>query len=346
MAQQTSTGAHQQATVLATDRRTVEGQDIVRYTLRLTSGPDKGQAVVSGDEQGAVIMNGIIFQPGDHVIVAVIDKVDGTKGYVIQDYERRSSLWVLVALFVIVVIWFSRWRGVRSLISLALSFVVIIGWIVPRIAAGHNPVSTTILGSTVILVVGFLLTEGRSRLTAAAMTGTVATMMLIGGLSVWATKFALLSGVSSEETFYLQSATGRPIDVHGLLLAGIIIGTLGILDDIAVSQAAAVGELWSANPKLSRGQVYQAAMRIGRSHLVAIINTLTLAYAGSALPLLVVFHSSTQPWGITVNSETVATEIVRSIIGSIGLILALPLSTLAAVVLNVRGTHGHHHAEA
>ncbi len=339
----TSISENVRARIVKTETQTVDGQEQITYTLKILSGSKKGQEVTSGGDGGAVIVNGVFFKPGDKVYVVVIDKFDGSTGYIIQDHDRLSSLWWLVGLFVLVVIWFSRWRGLRSLIGLGLSFAIIIGWIVPRIAAGHNPVTTTILGSTVILVAGFLLTEGRTRLTLAAMTGTVVTMLFIGALSVWATSFSKLSGISSEETLYLQNATGRDIDLHGLLLAGIIIGTLGILDDIAVSQAAAVGELWSANPKLKRRQVYQAAMRIGRSHLVAIINTLTLAYAGSALPLMVLFNSGSQPWQSIVNSELVATEIVRSVIGSIGLILALPISTLAAVLLNVRGTHGHTH---
>lgn len=331
------------ATVVKTDRVMVDGQDEVTYTLKLLSGPQKGQEVVSGGEGGAILVNGVIYQPGDQVVVAVIDKYDGSTGYIIQEYHRLNSLWWLIGAFVLVVIWFSRWRGVRSLVGLALSFTIIIGWIVPRITNGDNPILVTIIGSTVILVAGFLLTEGRSRLTAAAMVGTVGTMLLIGGLSVAAVSIASLNGMTGDETLYLENAIGRSIDLRGLLLAGIIIGTLGILDDIAVSQAATVGELWTANPRLTRRQVYQAAMRVGRSHLVAIINTLTLAYAGSALPLLVLFNSSAQPWTSIVNSEIVATEIVRSIIGSIGLILALPLSTLAAVLLNVRGTHGHDH---
>lgn len=335
----------ERARVVNVQRVTVDGQEQVTYQLHMLTGPQAGQEVTSGGDGGAILVNGVVFRPGDKVFVTVINKYDGSTGYVIQDYDRRASLWWLVGLFVLIVIWFSRWRGVRSLLGLALSFTIIIGWIVPRIAQGSNPVLVTILGSSAILITGFFLTEGLSRLTAAAVVGTVCTMVLIGVLSFWAIGWSTLSGISSEETLYLQNATGRSIDLHGLLLAGIIIGTLGILDDIAVSQAATVGELWVANPKLTRRKVYQGAMRVGRTHLVAIINTLTLAYAGSALPLLVLFSSGTQPWMTIVNSELVATEIVRSIIGSVGLILALPISTLAAVWLRVQGTHGHTHTE-
>jgi len=336
------------AVIVDVQTRQEEGETLFQYTVRWLADPDKGQEVIIGDNEVITATEGKQYRAKQKVFVATIDHIDGTTRYLIVDQDRRGGILWLLGIFVLAVAWFSRWQGIRSLVGLALSLVVIVGWIVPRIATGAAPVPTTLLGSAVVLIVGFLLTEGWSRLTAAALIGTIVTMLVIGGASVAAISIAGLTGNASEETFFLQSITGLSIDLRGLLLAGIIIGTLGILDDIAISQGATVGELRRANPLYTRRQLYQAAMRVGRSHLVAIINTLTFAYAGSALPLLVLFHSGQQSWSSALNSEMIASEIVRSIVGSLGLILALPISTLMAVVLNVRSTHqesehGHHH---
>lgn len=339
----TSLGLPDRAVVLRSETRTVDGQQQVVYEIRFTSGAAKGRTVTIGETSGALLSNGQIFPVGADVYVSSIQKIDGTTQYLINDYDRRSGMWWLVAIFVAAVVWFSRWRGTRSLLSLAFSLFVIIGWIVPLIATGSNPVTVTIFGSAAILIVGFLLTEGWSRLTLAAAVGTTVTMAVIGGLSAWAIALTRLTGNASEEAFYLQGLGAANIDLRGLLLAGIIIGTLGILDDMAVSQAATVGELRRANPRLTNRQLYQSALHVGRTHLAAIINTLTLAYAGSALPLLVLFNANPQPASLTLNGENIATEIVRSVVGSLGLILALPITTAGAVLLKVNSSAGHPH---
>lgn len=338
----TTFGTPDRAEVLSAEVTTTDGQPRVVYRLRWLDGAAEGQSFTIGEGGGAVSTHGNIFRSGDRVFVVSIDKIDGTKQYLITDYDRRGGLWWLVALFVAAVIWFSRWRGTRSLVGLAISLVVIIGWIVPLITTGSNPVLVTIIGSTVILAVGFLLTEGLSRLMWAAALGTTVTMVIIGALSAWAIRLTSLTGNASEEAFYVQNIGSGAIDLRGLLLAGIIIGTLGILDDMAISQAATVAELRRANPRQSRRELFNAAMRVGQKHLAAIINTLTLAYAGSALPLLVLFNANPQPVSMTLNGENIATEIVRSIVGSLGLILALPITTAVAVWLNVRSDHPHH----
>ncbi len=315
------------------------------YDLRLLSGTDHGKNITTGSDQGLLSAQPK-YRVGNHVYVQRIDKQDGSHQYVINDYDRAGSLWWLVILFVLVVVWFSRWRGVRSLVGLFLSFVVIIGWVVPHIAHGGQPVPTAILGSTVVLFVGFILTEGFTRLMWATTLGTVATMVVIGLLSAWTVGFTHLTGNGTEEAFSLQNL-GVTIDLRGLLLAGIIIGTLGLLEDIAVGQAATVGELRHANPRLPGAELYRRALRVGQSHLSAIINTLTLAYAGSALPLLVLFSLSQQSAAATISSELISTEIVRSLVGSIGLVLAIPITTAIAVWLKVQssgaGEHAHHH---
>ncbi len=326
-----------------------DSADFRIYTVKILEGADKGTEVTIGDNEMIASVGYTVFKPGDRVVLGVIDKAEGGTAYIINDYERRGSLLWLVILFVTAVIWFNRWRGVRSLVGLAASYLVIISWIVPQIVAGHDPVRTAIIGGAVILIATLLLTEGWRRSMWAAAAGVVATMLVIGLLSQWSIGFTHLTGGASEEAFSLQNMSLGNINVRGLLMAGFIIGTLGILDDIAVSQVAVVAELRRSNIRQSRRSVYQAALRVGRSHMAAITNTLVLAYAGVSLPLLVLFQAGQAEAGLVLNSELVATEIVRSVVGSLGLVLAVPLTTAIAVWFNVKSSHpdvSHEHSVA
>lgn len=310
-----------------------------RYEVKFLRGPERGKTVTIDDTPSTVSVGFVTYQPGEKVLVAKLTKIEGDVQYLITDYERRGRVWIVVGLFALAVIWFSRWRGLRSLIGLLSSYLVIIYWIVPRIVDGHDPVVATIIGSTVILLVSLFVTEGWKRESQAAAIGMVVTMLATGLLSAWAIGFTHLTGGGSEEAFILQSQGFGTIDIRGLLLSGFIIGTLGILDDLAIAQVATVAELRRANRTMPNRTVYEAALRVGRSHLSAIVNTLVLAYAGSALPLLVLFSAGQAPLGDVVNSEVVATEMVRSAIGSLGLVLAMPLTTLVAVWFGVRSGH-------
>lgn len=336
----------EQAVVIKATEQTIDGVPGWEYEVRFLSGAQSGQTVTIGDNETVTNTGFKTFAQGDRVFVALIHHIDGSDRYLILDHVRGHNLWWFLALFIVAVIWFSRWRGVRSLFGLAFSFTVIIGWVVPQIANGANPVVVTLLGATVVLLLNFVLIEGFSRATAAAASGTVITMLLTGLLSLWAVEVLHLTGEGTEEAFFLQGMFEGAIDIRGLLLAGIIIGTLGILDDIAISQVAAVAELKRANPAQSKRQLYQAAIRIGQSHLAAIVNTLVFAYAGAALPLLVLFSLSELPIQTILNGELVATEIIRTIVGSIGLVLALPITTLLAVTLNVTSIHSETHHDS
>lgn len=346
-ADETTQSLPQRAVVTNVRTSAVDGEVVTLYEVRFTQGPEKGSLIVIGDNETVPVIGVKTYRAGDRVLVNAIDHIDGSKKYLITDYDRRSGLLWLVIAFMVSVMWLSRWRGVRSLVGLAFSYAVIVLWIVPLIAQGYQPVTVSLVGATAILLISFFITEGFGRHTLAAATGTVGAMLIIGGLSIAAMNFTHLTGASSEEAFYLQTDP-NPIDVRGLLLAGIIIGTIGMLDDIAISQVATVGELRRANPRMPRRQLYNAALRVGRSHLGAIVNTLLLAYTGSALPLLVLFSQGQNPAGFIINGEIVATEIVRAIVGSLGIILAVPITTALAVWFNVVSEHpaeeGHVHA--
>ena len=226
------------------------------------------------------------------------------------------------------------WRGVRSLIALALTLVVIVKIVVPLILAGRDPVWVAILAATGVTIATFLLTEGFRSQTVAAAVGTFASLALVAGLAIMFDQLARFTQFrGSEDATYLQ-AVGLPnIDIGGLLLAGIIFGALGILDDVTLTQAATVSELNAASPSLSRMVLATRAMNVGRSHIAATVNTLFLAYVGASLPLIVLFAAGRQDPLLTASMEVVAVEVVRAVVGSIGIVLAVPLTTAVAAVL-------------
>lgn len=310
------------------------------YSVRIDAGAHKGEKVEIGVDDQPVSSVGVhVYAVGDRVILDSYQNQSGNTLYVITDYQRQRSLTWLLVLFFVTVVWLSRWRGVRSLIGLGFSYVVMLYWIVPRIAQGHAPVIESIVGCSAILLFSLVITEGISRRTWAALIGMVATMIIIGLLSVWAIRFTHLTGQGGEEELYLKSIIGDNFNLTGLLLAGFIIGTLGILADVGIGQVATVAELNQQHESASKWIIYRRGMRVGLSHLSAIIHTLVLAYAGAALPLLVLFNASGLSFSTNISNELIATEVVRTLVGSIGLVLALPLTTLAAVLLRVQ-PHG------
>jgi uncharacterized membrane protein len=241
---------------------------------------------------------------------------------------------LLLGLFAVAVTVVGGWRGVRSLIALALTLAVVIKIVVPLILAGWNPAPVAIVAATGVTLATFLLTEGAKRQTIAAAIGTFGALALTALLAVafdTLARFTELRG--SEDATYLQAIGIVDIDLGGLILAAIIFGALGILDDVTVTQAAIVSELHEANPSLRGLPLVRRAMNVGRSHISATVNTLVLAYVGASLPLLVLFAAGRQDPLLTASTEAVAVEVVRAIVGSIGIVAAVPLTTAIAVAL-------------
>jgi uncharacterized membrane protein len=210
--------------------------------------------------------------------------------------------------------------------------VVIVGFIVPQILEGRDPVLVAVVGSVVMMGTSLYLVYGWTPKTHVATVGLLLSLVLTGVLSMWFVGWARLSGFGAEEAGFLQVA-GVRLDTQGLLLAGIIVGTLGALDDIAVGQSSAVFELGKANPELGWTSLFRHGMVIGRDHLAAMVNTLFLAYAGAALPLLLMFSVYAEPLGMTINREIIAEEIVRTLTGSLGLLAGVPLTSLIAALV-------------
>ena len=228
-------------------------------------------------------------------------------------------------------------QGLRGLITLTGSLVFIFLVLFPAILQGDSPVTVSIAVSSLIIILGSYVTHGFNRTTSSAILGMLATILVTGGVLAYVAVHATrLRGFETEDAVYLNQNTKGAIDFVGLLLGGILIGLLGVLYDAAIGQAVVVEELRRAGPELTAPQVFKRALRIGREHIGALVNILALAYVGASLPLLLLFFTSAYPFSITLNNEIFATEIIRSMIGSIGLILAVPITTLISVVVLFR----------
>jgi len=308
---------------------------VIQQKLKLTglSGSWENKEFVFDGTQYEVI-SASAYQVGDKVMVSYSPDMQGNDVFYVTDYVRQGTIYWLALLFAVAVIAVGRLKGARALVVLVLTFLIILGFIIPRILAGNNPLFISIIGSLFILILAIYITEGFKRTSTIAVVSIFISLIITGFLSVWFTALTKLTGFASDEAIYLMGLTSGDINVQGLLLAGIIIGALGVLDDVVISQVTLVRELKQANPQLSTKQLYGKAMKVGVSHMSAMVNTLFLAYAGAALPLLILFSVKEPPFltlGQVLNNEMIATEIVRTITGSIGLVLAIPIATLLAV---------------
>ncbi|MEV0459008.1 YibE/F family protein [Catellatospora methionotrophica] len=279
-------------------------------------------------------------EAGDKVVVMETESFDGSGviTYDIADHDRTDGLWALVLAFVGAVIAFGRWRGVWALAGLAFTFAVLLMFVVPAILQGSAPLLVAIVGSAAIMLVVLYLTHGFNAPTSMAVLGTLIALALTGGLSALSVSLLHLTGMASEESLYV-TFVNADINMPGLLLAGILIGALGVLDDVTVTQAYTVAELANANPNLGFGGLYRAASRVGRAHITSVINTIVLAYAGASLPTLLLLTAGGAPLGEMLTNEFLAQEIVRSVVGTIGLISAVPITTALAAMVS-HGTTG------
>jgi uncharacterized membrane protein len=306
-------------------------------TIRLTQGPHRGE---HRELEFSVTGNAAVLDRGDRIVVSQVTGAPPGQDYQYADRQRRTPLVFLTIVFVLAVVALARWRGALALAGLAISLIVILTFIVPAILDGYDPLLVSVLGSAAIAYVALYLAHGFNSLATVALLGTLASLALIIGLSQVFTALADFSGVVGEDASVLRVLAGD-IDVTGLLLGGIVIGALGALDDVTVTQASAVAELATSNPSHSRIQVYRSAVRVGRDHIASAVNTLALAYAGAALPTVLLFVLSRQSLGTVANSEVVAVEIVRTLVGSIGLVAAVPLTTWLAATVVTRPRRDH-----
>ena len=302
--------------------------------------------ILEGDYQGIVmemdygrrqvLSSTIYLEVGDNVLVTIGARPDGFLTVYFADFMRVNYLLWLTAIFAVTILLISRWKGLRSLISMALSLTIIIGYIIPHILAGEDPLRVSISGSVILLAVTLYLTYGWNLKTHAAVLSMIIVLLITGVLAGAFVVVTRLTGSGDENALFLLQMLNTQINLRGLLLGGMIIGALGVLDDLVTTQASAVFELHHANPSLGFPQLFRSAMRIGQDHVAATVNTLVLAYAGASLPMLLMFSLGRGDYGTLVNFEFVAEEIVRTLVGSLGLIAAVPLTTAIAILFALR----------
>jgi len=286
--------------------------------------------IIEGERKGERIefVNDFIeVAVGDIVFIDHLRTAEGDDFYSIAEHDRRGVLLFFTFLFVAVFLLIAGWRGIFPLISLAAVFAVIFFLLLPALLSGAPPVLVSIVFSIFIMALVMFITHGIRPSTIAAFLGTTTTLIIVAILAHIAVTAARFSGFADDAAIYLNLTTGGTLNIAGILLGSIIIGVIGVLDDIAITQTALTAELKLANPSLSRAELFRRAMRVGREHISALVNTLALAYAGAALPVLLFFSLSDVSPFVLINREIFAVEILRTAIGSMGLVFAVPLTT-------------------
>ena len=304
-------------------------QYVQQVEVKITKGSLKGQLVVTEHGSDTVSNSSSQVKPGMRVIVEHTTGPAGERFY-ISDFVRRPALWTLVLLFIALTVAIGRWTGVRSLIGTAFSVLVIARFILPRILAGQNPVLVSIAGAVLILVPSLYLVYGWQPKTHAAVLGMGICLLITWILAAIFVRWTHMTGFGSQESTFLIVALQREVDLRGLVLSGVILGTLGVLDDVTTTQASAVLELHAANPTLSWRELFRRGMVIGRDHIASMVNTLLMAYVGASLPLFLLLVVYQEPLSMVLNRELMAEEVVRTLVGSMGLILAVPVTSLIA----------------
>ncbi|CBG71688.1 MULTISPECIES: YibE/F family protein [Streptomyces] len=301
-----------------------------KATIRVDTGDDKGRTfteIVQPDQSRQL-------EQGQEVVVAYEPAAPKDLQYSVTDVNRKLPMALLAGIFALAVVVVGRMRGVMALVALAISFMVLTLFILPAILQGSNPLLVAVIGASAIMLIALYMCHGLSARTSVAVIGTLISLLLIGLLGSGFIGWAYLTGNTDDNTGLIHGLYPT-IDMSGLLLAGVIIGSLGVLDDVTVTQTSAVWELHEANPAMGWRGLYRAGIRIGRDHIASVVNTLVLAYAGAALPLLLLFSIAQSSVGTVANSELVAEEIVRTLVGSIGLVASVPVTTaLAALVVS------------
>lgn len=321
--------------VLAQEEIDDEAGSIIQQNLKLfgLEGSFENKEIIFEGIGNYQVVANQVYEVGDKVIVSHSKDLEGSDLFFVLDYDRTNPIMWLSIIFVLSVLIVGRWKGFRSLIALAFSFLIILQFIVPKILDGFNPVMISVVGGIIILLFAIYLTQGFNRKAHIANVSLIISLFIIALISTWFTSLARLTGYSGDETIYLLELGQNTLNLQGLLLAGILIGTLGVLDDVIVSQVSTVEQLKKANPELSNKQIYIRSLKVGVDHITSMINTLFFAYAGASLPLLILFTQSDMVglnFSQAINNEIVATEIIRTLLGSIGIMMAIPIANYLA----------------
>jgi uncharacterized membrane protein len=306
------------------------GIGCVRAQATLQEGPDQGETIDLPEQSD--VGGAIRLEIGDTLVLGYFPGAGEGFEYSFADRQRLGPLFLLAGIFAAAVVGLGRWQGLRALLGLGVSLLVLSAFVLPAILEGTNPLAVALVGSALIAVVALYLAHGVNAWTTTALVGTLSSLAVVGVLGSVFVGAAQFSGLADEEATFLQITAGQ-VDLRGLLLGGIVIGALGVLDDVTVTQVSAVWELHAANPNVGRWALYRSAIRIGRDHIASTVNTLVLAYAGASLPLFLLFTQADQGLLDVINGESVAVEVVRALVGSVGLVASVPLTTALAVAV-------------
>jgi uncharacterized membrane protein len=302
--------------------------------VRITTGPDKGRTITLATG-GPADVN---LRPGDRIRVLrgpIINTATGERVYSFDDYIRDVPLILLAAFFAVVLVAVAGWRGITALAGLAVAYLVLVYFLLPALLDGRSPVAVALVSGAAILLVVLYVAHGFSMRTTTALLGTLIALAFTAGFAAIATSASKLTGRSNEIYAELQGA-GVKVSISGLILCGLIVGALGVINDITVTQASSVWELSAADPHASWRTLFTSGMRIGRDHIASVVYTLVFAYAGAALPILLLFSISGRNLHDLLTGDEIAGEIVRNIVGGAGLVLAVPFTTLIAAIVAAR----------
>lgn len=318
-----------------TETSTVETIDGPQYYQEMRVEVTRGS--LEGEE--ITVENGIMasiyskqYDVGDRLVMIRSENMQGEDMFSVVDTVRRPVLFFLFILFVAVVALVSQKQGIKALLGMVFSFFVLFRLVLPLILMGYNPVWSAIGGCILIIPATFYLSHGVKHKTSVAILGTLVTLILTGVLAYIFAHLGNLTGLSDEAAGFLKADTGDRIDFQGLLLAGILISMLGVLDDVSVSQASIVQELEGAKKNISFVELYRRTMNVGKDHIASMVNTLVLVYAGASIPLLLLFIDHSHTFWEVLNYEFVAEEIIQTLVGSIGLVLTVPVTTFIACI--------------
>jgi uncharacterized membrane protein len=301
-------------------------------TIALSEDSNSGPVITSESPAGSSDL-----RRGDEVVASFDEsgeflgayRSDVASQYRFSDFERSNVLLIVLVVFAVAVIALGRWRGVAALASLGATLVVVLVWLLPALLDGRNAVLVAIVGASAIAYLALYMSHGFNVMTTVALFGTVAALALTALLSWLTVEAAQFTGFATEESTLLVLFNG--VDIGGLVLAGMVLGAAGALDDVTITQASSVWQMKSMNPIADPSDLLRHGIRIGQHHIGSTVNTLLLAYLGAALPLAILLAVAQQPLGAIANSEVVAIEIVRTLVGSIGLVAAVPITTWLAV---------------
>jgi uncharacterized membrane protein len=309
------------------------GQPFQVVELELDGGLYRGDHVtVEWGGRVALNANGLLAA-GDRVLVSQHRGDNDARAYAIEDVIRLPSLLPFAAVLVVALVAVARWKGLASLAGLAGSIAVFLLAIVPAVQRGDDPLVATLAGALAVLVVAVFVVHGFNRKSLAALVGTAACLFIVVGLAALTLSAAHMTGFGSEEAVFLAIGSAGRIDLHRLVLAGIVVGSLGALVDMGIGQASATFELAAAHEEMRGRRLYASALNVGRDHIGSLVNTLALAYFGGAMPLIVLLSLGNLPLSLSANSETIVGSIIAVLVASIGLVLCVPITTAIAVVL-------------